>query len=75
MCPKCVYHNSLSQSAGLGNEYYTVSGDRNNFGSQMKNNLNKYMDLIQCTNLQPFCHKETGYTRSFTTNRFILEVG
>lgn len=38
------FYPQLSFSAGLGSNYYTVSGkSADNFGNQMKNNLNKYM--------------------------------
>lgn len=37
------YYPQLSFSAGLGTNYYTVNGESTPFGSQMKNNLNKYV--------------------------------
>lgn len=39
------YYPQLSFSAGLGTNYYTVNGESSPFGSQMKNNLNKYVGL------------------------------
>ena len=39
-----AFYPQLSFSAGLGSNYYTVSGrSESSFGSQMKNNLNKYI--------------------------------
>lgn len=39
-----AFYPQLSFSAGLGSNYYTVSGrSENSFGSQIKNNLNKYV--------------------------------
>lgn len=37
------YYPQLSFSAGLGTNFYTVNGNSAPFGSQMKNNLNKYV--------------------------------
>lgn len=38
------YYPDLSFSAGLGTSYYTLNGESaTNFGSQLKNNLNKYV--------------------------------
>lgn len=37
------YYPELSFSAGLGTNYYTVNGESSAFGSQLKNNLNKYV--------------------------------
>ena len=38
------FYPQLSFSAGLGSNYYTISGQSaDNFGKQMKNNLNKYV--------------------------------
>ena len=40
---KAAYYPQLSFGAGLGTSYYTMSGiDAAAFGSQLKNNLNKY---------------------------------
>ena len=37
------YYPQLSFNAGLGTNFYTVNGKSDPFGSQMKNNLNKYV--------------------------------
>lgn len=37
------YYPQLSFNAGLGSNFYTVNGKSDPFGSQMKNNLNKYV--------------------------------
>jgi outer membrane protein len=40
---KAAYYPQISFGAGLGTSYYTMSGiDAAGFGSQLKNNLNKY---------------------------------
>ena len=43
---KSAYLPELSLNAGLGSNYYTISGTSSkSFSSQMKNNLNKYIGL------------------------------